>query len=67
MLRGGIKIRHLFMFWLHQLHRENMKNFTLLFTFLLMPLGLFATDCIPDCDCETDWTLEVRGALLLSP
>lgn len=39
-----------------------MKNFTLFFTLLLLPLKLLATDCIPDCECETDWTLEVRGA-----
>ncbi len=37
-----------------------MKNFILLLT-LLLPLRLLATDCI-SCECETDWTLEVRGA-----
>lgn len=39
-----------------------MKNFTLFFTLLFLPFGLFSTDCIPDCECKTDWTLEVRGA-----
>jgi hypothetical protein len=39
-----------------------MKNFTLSFILLLIPCGLFSTDCIPNCECETDWTLEVRGA-----
>jgi outer membrane protein len=39
-----------------------MKKFTLFFTFLLLSLRLLATDCIPDCECETDWTLQVRGA-----
>lgn len=39
-----------------------MKHFTLFFALLLLPFGIFATDCIPDCECDTDWTLEVRGA-----
>ena len=44
-----------------------MKIFTLLFTFFLLPLSLLATDCIPDCEVETDWTLEVRGAYYYLP
>lgn len=44
-----------------------MKNFTLFFTLLFLPFGLFATDCIPDCEGETDWTLEVRGAYYYLP
>ncbi len=44
-----------------------MKNLSLFFIFLFLPLGLFATDCIPDCDTETDWTLEVRGAYYYLP
>lgn len=44
-----------------------MKNLTLFLTLLFLSIGLFATDCIPDCDCETDWTLEVRGAYYYFP
>jgi outer membrane protein len=39
-----------------------MKNIFWFLVLLFMPFGLTATDCIPDCECETDWTLEVRGA-----
>lgn len=38
---------------------RNLRSFLML---LLLPFGLLATDCIPNCECETDWTLEVRGA-----
>lgn len=44
-----------------------MKNVIFLFTLFLLPLSLLATDCIPDCDTETDWTLEVRGAYYYLP
>lgn len=41
---------------------EIMKNFIHYFALLFLPYTLFATNCIPDCECDTDWTLEVRGA-----
>ena len=44
-----------------------MKHLTLFFAFFLLPFTLFSTDCIPDCDTETDWTLEVRGAYYYVP
>lgn len=44
-----------------------MKNFILFFALLISPFGLVATDCIPDCECDTDWTLEVRGAYYYLP
>lgn len=34
---------------------------------VFLPLSLMATDCIPDCDCATDWTMEVRGAYYYLP
>lgn len=39
-----------------------MLNYRQLFAFFLFPLSLLATDCIPDCEYNTDWTLEIRGA-----
>lgn len=39
-----------------------MKQLFFLFMFLFSFLNVNATDCIPDCENETDWTLEVRGA-----
>lgn len=39
-----------------------MKHIMLFFTLIFLPLRLLATECIPDCQMETDWTLEVRGA-----
>ena len=44
-----------------------MKNVTFIFAFLLLSFKLFAIDCIPDCDCGTDWTMEVRGAYYYLP
>lgn len=44
-----------------------MRICALLIAVLFLPVGLFATDCIPNCDCETDWTLEVRGAYYYVP
>gem|GEM_PF-1457074 len=44
-----------------------MRNFTPFFALLFFPFQMFATDCLPDCDCETDWTLEVRGAYYYLP
>lgn len=35
---------------------------SILFVLLFLPLTLFATYCIPNCNCRTDWTLELRGA-----
>jgi len=39
-----------------------MKNPFFLFTLLLLPFTLFATNCITDCETSTNWTLELRGA-----
>lgn len=39
-----------------------MNNFILFLTLLFLPFRLLSTDCIPDCETETDWTLEVRLA-----
>lgn len=39
-----------------------MKHLQLFFALLAFPFFLPATNCIPDCECNTDWTLEVRGA-----
>lgn len=44
-----------------------MKALTVLFTLLFLPLGICATNCIPDCETATDWTLEVRGAYYYVP
>ena len=39
-----------------------MKHLALFFVLIFLPFGLQSTDCIPYCECDTDWTLEVRGA-----
>lgn len=39
-----------------------MKCLLYFLAILLLPFAARATDCIPDCECETDWTLAVRGA-----
>ena len=49
-----------------------MLQYRFLFTFLLSSLFLFsfsirATDCIPECEFNTDWTMEVRGAYYYLP
>lgn len=44
-----------------------MKALAILCTFLFFPFGIWATDCIPDCEAATDWTLEVRGAYYYVP
>lgn len=44
-----------------------MKPLTLLFALFLLPMTLLSTDCIPDCEAMTDWTLEVRGAYFYIP
>ena len=44
-----------------------MSHFIRLFTFLILPFYSLATLCIPDCECETDWTLQVRGAYYYIP
>lgn len=44
-----------------------MKMNRLLFILFLLPLKLLATNCIPDCEVNTDWTMEVRGAYYYLP
>lgn len=39
-----------------------MKHLLYCLAIIFLPSALLATDCIPDCESETDWTLEVRGA-----
>lgn len=38
-----------------------MKPYLLLLL-MMIPMAIFATECIPDCEKDTDWTLEVRAA-----
>lgn len=44
-----------------------MKKIFLFLFLSALPLSLFATNCIPDCEVRTDWTLEVRGAYINLP
>lgn len=45
-----------------------MYRFLNLFIFIfLLGTSLQATQCIPDCEFQTDWTLEVRGAYFYLP
>lgn len=39
-----------------------MKHLFYFLAIICVSAALSATDCIPDCECNTDWTLEVRGA-----
>lgn len=39
-----------------------MKTLLYFLAIVFAPSVLCATNCIPDCECDTDWTLEVRGA-----
>lgn len=39
-----------------------MKHLIYFLASVFLSTSLLATDCIPDCESETDWTLEVRGA-----
>lgn len=44
-----------------------MNTIRFLFAILLLTLPLAATDCIPNCEFRTDWTMEVRGAYYYMP
>jgi opacity protein-like surface antigen len=39
-----------------------MKQVAILLALLILPLGLWGFICIPECEREPNWTLEVRGA-----
>ena len=46
---------------------QHLRFLSIYLCVLLFSLGLQATNCIPNCDFNTDWTMEVRGAYYYLP